>query len=183
MNMKGAGVKSAVALLVVAGGLVAWAFKGSFARRIDESLRHHTCPVGMTLIPAGTFLMGSPEGQGRVGEHPQQSVQFDAFCMDRTEVTVARYRACASSGACTPAGATVEFSDATASVHRIFDGICNGARAGQETHPINQGGCIKTLEFLRVSRSRGECGAPARSGSTSSLSRTLGWSRGPTIRC
>jgi len=48
---------------------------------------------------------------------------------------------------------------------------------------IRQGGCIKTLEFLRVSRSRSRCGAPARSGSTSSLLKTLGSSIEPTTRC
>ncbi len=41
----------------------------------------------MVLIPAGEFLMGSPEGSGRKDEHPQHKVYLDAFWMDRYEVT------------------------------------------------------------------------------------------------
>jgi formylglycine-generating enzyme required for sulfatase activity len=45
----------------------------------------------MVLIPAGEFLMGSPEGEGGEDEHPQHRVYLDAFYMDRYEVTTARY--------------------------------------------------------------------------------------------
>ena len=42
---------------------------------------------GMVLIPAGEFLMGSPEGTGRKDEYPQHKVTLDAFWIDRYEVT------------------------------------------------------------------------------------------------
>ena len=46
----------------------------------------------MILIPAGDFLMGSPEGEGDYNEHPQQTVFVDSFYMDKYEVTNAQYK-------------------------------------------------------------------------------------------
>jgi len=48
-------------------------------------------PVPMVTIPAGAFLMGTPEGQGREDEWPQRSVYLDAFMIDQVEVTNERY--------------------------------------------------------------------------------------------
>jgi formylglycine-generating enzyme required for sulfatase activity len=48
-------------------------------------------PVPMVTIPAGEFLMGSPEGTGRDDERPQRSVYLDEFAIDQVEVTNARY--------------------------------------------------------------------------------------------
>jgi iron(II)-dependent oxidoreductase len=48
-------------------------------------------PEGMVQIPAGWFLMGSPEGEGGWEEHPQHKVWVDAFWIDRCEVTNAQY--------------------------------------------------------------------------------------------
>jgi formylglycine-generating enzyme required for sulfatase activity len=57
-------------------------------------------PEGMALIPAGHFLMGSPDGQeNEVPEHP---VLLDAFYLDLYEVTNAQYRACVAASVCTP---------------------------------------------------------------------------------
>ncbi|CUQ66106.1 formylglycine-generating enzyme family protein [Candidatus Nitrospira inopinata] len=52
---------------------------------------HGPDPVPMIIIPAGEFLMGSPEGQGRPDEWPQRSVYLDAFEIDQVEVTNERY--------------------------------------------------------------------------------------------
>ena len=41
----------------------------------------------MVLIPAGEFLMGSPEGEGEADEHPQHKVYLDAYYIDKYEVT------------------------------------------------------------------------------------------------
>jgi len=49
--------------------------------------------VPMATIPAGEFLMGSTDGEGRVDERPQRAVFLDAFVIDKVEVTNERYMA------------------------------------------------------------------------------------------
>ena len=55
----------------------------------------------MVYVPAGDFLMGSPDGVGDEDEHPQHTVYLDAFWIDRTEVTNAMYAECVAEGVCT----------------------------------------------------------------------------------
>lgn len=45
----------------------------------------------MVLVPAGEFLMGSPEGLGMVGEHPQHRVYLDSYYIYKYEVTNAQF--------------------------------------------------------------------------------------------
>ena len=54
----------------------------------------------MVYVPAGEFLMGSPDGEGHDDEHPQHRVTLDEFWIDRTEVTNEQYRQCVEAGAC-----------------------------------------------------------------------------------
>jgi formylglycine-generating enzyme required for sulfatase activity len=58
----------------------------------------------MVHVPAGTFWMGSDEGDSDAydDERPQHEVRLNAFWIDRTEVTNAQYRRCVSEGACDP---------------------------------------------------------------------------------
>jgi formylglycine-generating enzyme required for sulfatase activity len=51
------------------------------------------------FIPAGNFDMGSTEGQS--DELPVHAVSVPAFYMNRTEVTVASYQKCVTTGPCT----------------------------------------------------------------------------------
>jgi formylglycine-generating enzyme required for sulfatase activity len=74
----------------------------------------------MVAIPAGTFNMGSDSGDA--DETPVHQVTVAAFCMDRTEVTVAAHKACVKAGKCTPAKT---------------GSSCNAGVAGRENHPIN----------------------------------------------
>jgi formylglycine-generating enzyme required for sulfatase activity len=76
----------------------------------------------MVRVPEGPFLRGSRAHEGEPDEHPQQSVTLSAFLIDRTEVTVARYRACVTDGACSPPAT---------------DRWCNLASSGREDHPVN----------------------------------------------
>lgn len=41
----------------------------------------------LILISAGEFTMGSPEGEGEPGEHPQHNVYLDAYYIGKYEVT------------------------------------------------------------------------------------------------
>jgi formylglycine-generating enzyme required for sulfatase activity len=56
----------------------------------------------IVFVPAGMFIMGSPEGEGHEGESPQHMYYLDDFWIDQTEVTNAQYRGCVEAGACSP---------------------------------------------------------------------------------
>jgi eukaryotic-like serine/threonine-protein kinase len=56
--------------------------------------------IELALVPAGEFLMGSPEGFGLGGEHPQHQVFLDAFYIDVYEATNQLYAECVESGMC-----------------------------------------------------------------------------------
>ena len=60
---------------------------------IQEEIRFETDGAAMHLIPAGEFEMGDHLGEGQSDERPVHTVALDAFYMDETEVTNARYRA------------------------------------------------------------------------------------------
>jgi formylglycine-generating enzyme required for sulfatase activity len=47
---------------------------------------------GMVLVPAGEFIMGSPQGEGFPDEFPQRVVHVDAFYIDRYEVTNQQFK-------------------------------------------------------------------------------------------
>jgi formylglycine-generating enzyme required for sulfatase activity len=85
----------------------------------------------MVMIPAATFQMGSNE----LGSMPVHAVRLSAYCIDRTEVTVAAYRACAG---CAPAGT---------------DTSCNGSISGREQHPIN---CVRFFDAEAYCRAVGK---------------------------
>jgi formylglycine-generating enzyme required for sulfatase activity len=66
----------------------------------DTAARSPAPPAGMVLVPAGTFLRGSPEDVGLDDEHPQRAIELDAFHIDATEVTQAAYGKCVDAGTC-----------------------------------------------------------------------------------
>lgn len=66
----------------------------------------NACPT-MIVIPAGTFMMGSPASEkARSGdEGPQHKVKIARpFAVSRTEVTFSEWDACVAAGACAAAG-------------------------------------------------------------------------------
>lgn len=54
----------------------------------------------MIELPAATFTMGSPPGQGENDERPAHPVSLSAFALDQTEVTVSQYWQCVIAGFC-----------------------------------------------------------------------------------
>jgi formylglycine-generating enzyme required for sulfatase activity len=50
----------------------------------------------MVLIPGGTFVMGSPSGEGRDNEKPQHQVTVSSFWMGKYPITQAQWKAIAS---------------------------------------------------------------------------------------
>ncbi|MBI4699622.1 MAG: SUMF1/EgtB/PvdO family nonheme iron enzyme [Deltaproteobacteria bacterium] len=78
----------------------------------------------MVLVPAGDFWMGCAPADPSCDddEKPRHEVYLDAFYIDKTEVTVAAYRACVSAGGCGAPGA---------------EQSCNWGESGRDDHPIN----------------------------------------------
>jgi formylglycine-generating enzyme required for sulfatase activity len=54
--------------------------------------------VSMSLVPAGTFIYGSQNGDA--DEQPSHTIYLDAFYIDQYEVTNARYKYCVLAGVC-----------------------------------------------------------------------------------
>lgn len=82
-------------------------------------------PAGMIAIPAGIYLMGSPEGAS-LEERPMHEVIVPALYADLTEVTHGAYRTCADAGACAPPKQDNPF--------------CNARATDRDDHPVN---CIR----------------------------------------
>lgn len=97
---------AALGTLAALGGAVArWARSGQAQLEIDEpspiapplppypERPHPITPADLWIdVPAGTFLMGSPEGVGGADERPQHEVTLSAFRMMRVPVTRGLYR-------------------------------------------------------------------------------------------
>lgn len=100
------------------------------ATRVIERQRPR-CAEHMVFLDGGRFTMGSQEGgEGTDVERPQHDVTMAPFCIGRTEVTVADYRACVTAGACEAPTAY----DATPGQGLS---LCNWGRPDTDGHPIN----------------------------------------------
>jgi formylglycine-generating enzyme required for sulfatase activity len=93
------------------------------------------CPEAMVPVPAGTFQMGSPEGEGNPDEQPPHAVTLPPYCIDRTEVTAAAYAECAAAGGCSVAPLTVNWTNYSPEQVKVFSRWCNGK--DRPDHPIN----------------------------------------------
>ena len=73
----------------------------------------------MVFIPAGDFMMGSPEGEGAFDEHPQHTVYLDAYYIDKYEVTNAQFK---------------KFVEATGYVHFVHRPVCRWHRQATSSY-------------------------------------------------
>ena len=102
-----------------------------------------TCPVGMVLIHAGTFSMGSDSNHPALEmARPAHTVSVDSFCIGAHEVTVLEYADCSNQGACEAArstgGVPEASNDAQASGSEALAAEqCNPGKPGRERHPVN----------------------------------------------
>lgn len=93
------------------------------------------CPDGMVRIPGGRVWIGDRNSQDA---SPRFEAELAPYCLDRTEVTVAAYRACVARGAC----------EAPTDKYRF----CNTRYQDRETHPIN---CVDHARAERFCAARG----------------------------
>jgi formylglycine-generating enzyme required for sulfatase activity len=92
----------------------------------------HGCAANQILIPGGTFWMGDPDYA-----KPVHKVTLSPFCIDRTEVTVAGYRACVQDGGCPPPSATVDWKDIKPEEKTKWSPYCTWGKRKLDEHPIN----------------------------------------------
>lgn len=119
--------------------LAAIAAIGQLAAGEDRGLRDararaiRGCPTDMVRVPAGTFRMGAPDGI--VEQQQRHMVTLPDYCIDRTEVTVKAYHACAAARGCPAASHTVSWGPYSADDVKRFSALCN--RDDRPDHPIN----------------------------------------------
>ncbi|VXD11283.1 conserved hypothetical protein [Planktothrix serta PCC 8927] len=76
--------------------------KGKIIKRETKQARYFTEDLGdgvtleMVYIPGGTFLMGSPKGEGHKRERPQHQVTVPPFFMAKYPITQAQWQAVAN---------------------------------------------------------------------------------------
>jgi formylglycine-generating enzyme required for sulfatase activity len=92
----------------------------------------HGCATNQVPIPGGTFWMGDPDYA-----KPVHKVTLSAFCIDKTEVTVAGFRACVQDGGCPPPSATVDWKDIKSEERSKWSPYCTWGKRGLDQHPIN----------------------------------------------
>jgi eukaryotic-like serine/threonine-protein kinase len=97
-----------------------------------------TCPEGMSKIPGGKFFMGSDDRKDEENERPAHQVTLSTYCMDTTEVTVAKYKACSDQGSCKRGPKENEWPGIDAASHKLYDPVCNIRDPDAlGSHPIN----------------------------------------------
>lgn len=97
-----------------------------------------TCPDDMVLHPAGKMIMGALDTTEDA--KVTHKVTLSAFCLDKTEVTVAAYDACVAALECTKTPNDVSWPNVTPEQKQKFSPLCNARREGRQDHPIN---CIQ----------------------------------------
>ncbi len=103
---------------------------------LATSATDSTCKVApqseMVFIAKGSFQQGCSSVEGgacKADEQPQHAVTISGHWIDRFEVTVARYDACVSAGACKAPAMT--------------GATCNYGASGKTQHPVN---CVTQAE-------------------------------------
>lgn len=77
-------------ILAIALGLDAWAVKAASAGG-RKNITNSKDGSELILIPAGEFLMGTPEKEGYDNEHPRRRVNLSAYYIGKYEVTNEQY--------------------------------------------------------------------------------------------
>ena len=102
--------------------------------------RAPSCPAGKQLVTVGQLWIGSdPKEHYAEDESPRFRTELAPYCLDETEVTVARYRECVEKGRCTKP------------VDKQFH--CNFRYPDRGEHPIN---CVSWDQASQYCAAHGE---------------------------
>ena len=130
---------AALVLLLGGGGVIAWITRSSgdvTPTGVEAGAAlGPDCPDDMVPVPGGTVSVGSDDALP--DERPAHPVTLNAFCMERSEVTVELFAGCTKDGACAAALPTVDWPGIKPEEHGIWDGYCNAGKTDRASHPIN----------------------------------------------
>ncbi len=116
------------------------------------------CPPSALFVPGGTFYQGTdkPPKPYLENEKPSHRVTLSPFCIDRFEVTVARYVACSDGGKCLRASKSNDVSTRLTEVQqRAYDPLCNENQVTERAqHPINCVNWVQARTFCETSGGR-----------------------------
>ncbi len=91
----------------------------------------------MIEVAGGAMFMGSEDEDLAADVRPPHKVKVSRFCMDKNEVTVAAYDACAKTGNCLRPKQEVHYPNATEEAIAAFSPLCNYGKADKNEHPMN----------------------------------------------
>jgi len=91
----------------------------------------------MVRVAASQPWVGTTDDTYRA-DNPRRRVAIDAYCIDRTEVTVRDYRRCVAARRCAPQRTIAPYAEAAPEgLRRALEPACNYGRPGADAHPMN----------------------------------------------
>ncbi len=130
------------------------------------------CPAGMAYVPEGWFLMGADADDPDA--KPAHAVWLAAFCIDRTEVTVAAYRTCVEDGACEDLTTLSLCHDPRVPA----DERPNACRSGRDEHPVNYVSWLRAAAYCAWRAARLPTEAEWEKAARGTDGRTYPWGEG-----
>ncbi len=101
------------------------------------------CPEGAAQVVGGSFFMGSDEATFKLWQ-PAHRVSVDAYCIQKTEVTVEAFTKCVDGGTCRKPDAVPDYPASEGTPAEEQDArekklaqLCNFGHAERMKHPIN----------------------------------------------
>lgn len=114
-----------------------------------------TADPAMVAVPVGAGLIGCNEAvdsECEEDEKPGRVVETAAFEIDATEVTVAQYRACVDSSACSAQGLDLPSSGTADEPELAW--TCNWGKPDRDRHPINCLSWQAAADFCKWAKKR-----------------------------
>ncbi len=131
-------------------------------------------PPGMVKIPAGSFQMGSNDGDD--DEKPVHRVTLPTYYLDQYEVTMEQYQGCVKADGCTRLEKTV-VAEGVYSEEDVkkYSPLCNVNQRGRGRHPVN---CVDWNQAAAYCKWAGSGCQRKKSGNTQREEQTDGSIRG-----
>ncbi len=124
-----------------AGESLAQARRGPSRQSPPTVAEKAECPDDMALIEAASFVAGSTRLPS-FASLPVATAHVSAFCLDRTEVSVAAFRRCVAAGIC---AAPEPWSQAATAME--WGHFLTWGRPNSDDHPVNGVSCLQAQTY------------------------------------